>query len=60
MSGESLQKIVDILNAEGHTSKEGKPFYPMQVKRILDRKAFYEGIYSYSGVEAKGQHQNII
>ena len=56
----SLQKIADILNSEGYTTKEGKPFHPMQVKRILDRKAFYEGIYRYSGVEAEGQHQAIL
>jgi len=56
----SLQKIADILNGEGYTTKEGKQFYPMQVKRILDRKAFYEGTYNYSGVEAKGQHQTIL
>jgi hypothetical protein len=34
--------------------------YPMQVKRILDRKAFYEGVYNYSGVEAEGQHKPIL
>ena len=56
----SLQKIADILNAEGLTTKEEKPFHPMQVKRILDRKAFYEGIYRYSGVEVDGQHQAIL
>lgn len=56
----SLRKIADILNSEGYTTKEGKPFYPMQVKRILDRKAFYEGIYRYSGVEAEGQYLAII
>ena len=56
----SLQKIADILNVEGLTTKEGKPFHPMQVKRILDRKAFYEGTYRYSGVEVAGQHQTIL
>jgi len=56
----TLQKIASILNAEGHTTKEGKLFRPMQVKRILDRKAFYEGIYRYSGVEAEGQHHTIL
>lgn len=56
----SLKKIADILNSEGLTTKEGKQFHPMQVKRILDRKAFYEGIYRYSGVEAEGQHQTIL
>ena len=56
----SLQKIADILNAEGFTTKEDKPFHAMQVKRILDRKAFYEGTYRYSGVEFDGQHQAIL
>jgi site-specific DNA recombinase len=48
----TLQKIANTLNAEGHTTKEGKQFYPMQVHRILDRTAFYEGIYMYSGIES--------
>ena len=39
---------------------EFEPFRPMQVKRILDRKAFYKGVYRYSGVEANGQHQTIL
>ena len=56
----SLQKIADILNSEGYSTKEGKPFHAMQVKRILDRKAFYEGTYRYSGVEVDGQHQTIL
>jgi hypothetical protein len=58
--GASLQKLADILNLEGSTTKEGKPFHAMQVKRILDRKAFYEGAYIYSGVKANGQHQTIL
>ena len=55
----SLQKLADLLNSEGLTTKEGKLFHLMQVKRILDRKAFYEGTYRYSGVEAEGQHPAI-
>jgi DNA invertase Pin-like site-specific DNA recombinase len=55
-----LQKIADILNAEGFTTKEGKPFHPMQVKRILDRRTFYEGVYRYSKIEAEGQHKAIL
>jgi site-specific DNA recombinase len=55
-----LKKIADMLNAEGYTTKEGKPFHPMQVKRISDRKALYQGTYKYSGVEAEGQHQTIL
>jgi hypothetical protein len=43
----SLKKISDILNSEGYTTKEDKQFHPMQVKRILGRKAFCKGIYIY-------------
>jgi len=60
MPDASLQKVAGALNAEGHTTKEGKSFHPMQVKRILDRMAFYQGIYRYSGVEAEGQHKAIL
>ena len=56
----TLQKVASILNAEGQTTKEDKQFRPMQVKKILDRKAFYEGIYSYSGAGSEGQHQTIL
>lgn len=56
----SLQKIADILNSEGLTTKEGKPFHAMQVKRIIDRRGIYEGRYRYSGIEATGRHQPII
>jgi DNA invertase Pin-like site-specific DNA recombinase len=58
--GASLQKLADLLNAEGLTTKEGRQFHPMQVKRILDRRAVYEGRYRYSGVEAEGQHEAIL
>lgn len=60
MPDASLQKIADILNAEGFTTKEGKPFFAMQVKRILDRRFLYEGEYHYSDVETKGQHEAIL
>jgi site-specific DNA recombinase len=56
----SIQKLGDLLNLEGYTTREGKKFYPMQVKRILDRRAIYEGHYRYSGVEAEGRHRSII
>ena len=56
----SLKKIADMLNAEGYTTKEGKSFHPMQVKRILDRHALYEGNYKYSGIETTGKHPRII
>jgi site-specific DNA recombinase len=60
MPNTSLQKLADILNAEGHTTKEGKQFYPMQVKRILDRRSLYEGRYKYAGIESDGQHRAIL
>ena len=56
----SLKKIADMLNAEGYTTKEGKQFHPMQIKRILDRQAVYEGRYKYSGIDATGKHPHII
>jgi hypothetical protein len=60
MPNASLQKLADTLNAEGHTTKQGKPFHAMQVKRILDRRALYEGRYKYKDVEADGQHPAIL
>ncbi len=56
----TLQQLASRLNAEGHTTKLGKAFKPMTIKRILDRKAFYGGVYSYAGIEAEGQHEAII
>lgn len=56
----SLSQIADRLNAEGYKTAKNKSFTKVQVKRILDRKAFYSGIYSYSGIEAKGVHEAII
>jgi DNA invertase Pin-like site-specific DNA recombinase len=37
--GLSLRAIAAKLNAEGHTTRRGKPWNPMQVKRVLDRAA---------------------
>jgi len=56
----TLLKIANILNVEGHSTKEGKQFRTTQVRRILDRRAVYEGRYKYSGVEAEGQHEAIL
>ncbi len=58
--GWTLQQLADRLNKEGHTTAQGKRFKPMQVKRILDRQGLYSGVYSYSGIEAEGQHEAII
>ncbi|KZE42394.1 resolvase [Brevibacillus parabrevis] len=56
----SLAQIAAELNQEGYTTVQGKPFSKVQVKRILDRKDFYRGMYRYGQIEAKGVHQPII
>jgi DNA invertase Pin-like site-specific DNA recombinase len=35
-SGQSLKAIADALNAQGHSTRRGKPFGPMQVLRVLE------------------------
>jgi Recombinase len=37
--GLSLRRIVDRLNAEGPTTRRGKPWNPVQVARVLARVA---------------------
>ena len=58
--GASLQQLADRLNAEGYTTAQGCSFKKMQVKRILDRRDFYAGLYSYAGIEAEGRHEAIL
>lgn len=36
-SGRTLQQIADALNDQGHTTRKGKPWNHVQVKRILER-----------------------
>lgn len=56
----SLSKIAETLNEEGYKTARNKDFTKVQVKRILDRKAFYSGTYRYGDIEAKGKHKAII
>jgi hypothetical protein len=35
--GLSLRAIAERLNAEGHTTRRGKPWNPVQVTRVLER-----------------------
>ena len=35
--GQSLQAIADDLNNQGHTTRRGKAWNPMQVRRVLKR-----------------------
>jgi len=37
--GLSLRKIAERLNADGHTTRRGKPWNPMQVRNVLERFA---------------------
>jgi len=46
--------------AFGYKAKKGKSFTKVQVKRILDRREFYQGLYRYGDIESIGQHQSII
>lgn len=56
----TLQMISDCMNLEGYTGRNGSCFNAMLVKRILDKKEFYMGKYSYSGVESIGDYEPII
>ena len=57
----SMNKIAAVLNSEGITTAEGKTWHDNQVKRVLDREAFYRGHYTYKGITAeKGQQRAIL
>ena len=56
----SLSQIASIINLEGFKTTQDKEFTKVQIKRILDRKDFYSGIYHYGQIEAKGEHIAII
>ena len=56
----SLSKLAEALNEEGHQTTQGKAFTKVQVKRILDRQSFYQGIYTYGQIKANGKHEAII
>ena len=50
-----MQKVADCLNAEDHTTKAGRQFKKMQIKRILDREYLYRGKYQYAGIKSQGR-----
>jgi hypothetical protein len=37
VGGASLQAIADKLNTDGHSTRTGRPWKPMQVGRVLER-----------------------
>lgn len=56
----TLTSIAEALNGEGFTTQQGSMFTKVQVKRILDRRDFYSGIYRYGDILAEGLHQAIL
>ncbi|MDQ0157950.1 recombinase family protein [Robertmurraya andreesenii] len=56
----SLSELASQLNAEGYHTQQRKKFTKMQVKRILDRREFYEGTYCYGDIKTKGVHEPIL
>ncbi|GGJ41862.1 resolvase [Virgibacillus kapii] len=56
----TLTQLAEQLNEDGHRTKQGKKFSKVQVKRILDRKAFYCGLYRYGEITTNGKHQAIL
>ena len=58
--GASLAALAGMMNAEGLTTAQGAIWRKAQVKRVLDRRDFYAGTYTYAGIEAEGKHEAII
>jgi hypothetical protein len=58
--GASLAALAGMMNAEGLTTAQGAIWRKAQVKRVLDRREFYTGTYTYAGIEAEGKHEAII
>jgi len=56
----TLREMAAQLTLEGYKGRKGGSIGPMMVKRILDREAFYRGIYKYGGIESIGQHDPIL
>lgn len=56
----SLSDIASCLNTEGYKTRENKSFTKVQVKRVLDHRDFYKGLYSYSEIKSTGQHKPIL
>jgi DNA invertase Pin-like site-specific DNA recombinase len=55
-SGKSLQKIADWLNQQGYTTKRGKQWQRISVKRVLDR--LYDKTPRLSGVDCSNGKEN--
>jgi len=58
----TLLDIVDILNKEGYSTRNGKPFVLSTVQSIINNRKTYEGFYKYGkdGDWVKGQHTPLL
>ena len=55
-----LDDIAISLQEAGFTTSSGRRYHRAQIKRILDNRNFYAGLYSYDGVcDVAGQHEII-
>ena len=55
-----LQAICDYLNGSGIKTKDGKAFFPMTLKKILDNKPLYQGMVKINGQWVQGEHEAIL
>jgi len=58
-TGNSIQKIVDILNGDGLLTKQDKAWTKATVHGML-RNIFYTGVFTHQQKEIKGNHEAII
>lgn len=58
-AGNSLQKIIDIINGEGLLTKQGKAWTKATVHGML-RNSFYTGVLTHQQKELSGNHEGII
>lgn len=58
-SGESIQKIVNVLNNDGITTRQGKPWTRGTLHEIL-RNTFYIGVLTHQNTSINGNHEAII
>jgi DNA invertase Pin-like site-specific DNA recombinase len=59
ISGESIQKIADALNAGGIRTRRGNAWTKAAVHKIL-RNVFYTGVLLHKGEKIKGKHEGIV
>lgn len=59
LRGNSLQKIADIINEEGHTTDRGKQFSKQAISVILKNR-FYTGVVIHGDIEVTGEHEPLV